>query len=570
MKALIRDYLGSLRERDELDAILPDLLSELGFTVISRPQRGTTQRGVDIAAIGPGEDATRKLYLFCVKPGDLTRQDRNGTDQAVRPSMDEIVDAYLPHRVPKAYQGLPVVICLAIGGVIKEQVQELWSGYTTSRSTDKVSYACWNGDQLADLLLQGILREELLPKPMRSSFQKAVAMVDTPDVSFAHFAHLTAQLHKSGQLSHKARVRAARQINICLWILYVWARDVENVEAPCRASEQALLTVWELIKPLIGKRSAEAKKMFQALSQIIQLHIHILKQYIDERIAPHAGVEHGLTMAVGSKEAIDINLALFNVLGRLSMLGIWISWLADRAEPKKPKLAASMRKDMHTYVEMAFKLISNNPALLLPASDSQATDIAMMMFLWMRNGGGVPSFFAWLAQMTERFDFTIRVRGRYPCATSDYQDLADHPRDRSDEYFQEMTSASTFVPLLAAWLHGTDMHDVYELLERVVREKLRHCTMQLWIPDTTSEEHLYLGNDTHGRALSDLSLHHGGAALIADIEACCRENNGFQQLTAIATGYWPVAIVACRHHGLPIPPQFWIAAFTSKQDLQVA
>jgi len=565
MKALIRDYLGSLRERGELDAILPDLLSELGFTVISRPQRGTTQRGVDIAAISAGDEAIRKLYLFCVKPGDLTRQDWNGTDQAVRPSIDEIFDAYLPNRVPKAYRDLPVVICLAIGGVIKEQVLELWAGYTTQKSTDTVSFECWNGDKLADLLLLGILREELLPKELRSSFQKAVAMVDTPEVSFSHFAQLTAQLRKTGQKSYKARVRAARQINICLWILYVWARDVGNTDAPYRASELALLTVWELIKPLIGKRGTEAKQMTQALAHVIDLHIYILKQYIDEKIAPHAGIEHGMTMAVGSSEAIDISLAMFELLGRLSMLGIWISWLADRA---KPKPADSRRKEVDQCVHIALNLISNNPTLQLPITDSQATEIALLMFLWVRNGGGAPSFFEWLSQMAHRFDYTIRTRGKYPCATSDYQDLANHPRDRSDEYFEEMTSASTFVPLLAVWLYGTNMHADYERLERVVREKLSHCTMQLWIPDKASEDHLYLGDEAHGRALSDLSLHNGGQALIEDIEGCCRENNGFESLTAIATGYWPVAIIACRHHGLPIPPQFWIAAFAAKRDKQ--
>jgi len=562
MKALIRDYLGSLRERGELDAILPDLLSELGFTVISKPQRGTTQRGVDIAAISPGNEATRKLYLFCVKPGDLTRQDWNGADQAVRPSMDEILDAYIPNRVPKAYRNLPVVICLAIGGVIKEQVLELWTGYTTQKSTETVSFECWNGDQLADHLLRGILREELLPKELRSSFQKAVAMVDTPEVSFAHYAKLTARLRKAGQKNRKARVRAARQINICLWILYVWARDVGNIDAAYRASELALLTLWELIKPLIDKRSVEAKQMTQALIHIIDLHIYILKQYVEERISPYSDIEHGLTMSVGSSEPVDISISLFEALGRVSILGIWISWLAERS---KPKFSALMQTEVHACVELALKLISNNPALLLPITDEQATDIALLMFLWARNGGDTPIFFEWLSQMERRFDYTIRTRGRYPCATSDYQDLANHPRDRSDEYFEEMTSASTFVPLLAVWLYGTDMHADYERLERLVREKLSHCTMQLWIPDKTSEDHLYLGDEEHGRALSDLSLHKGGHALIEDIAGCCREVAQFEKLTAIATGYWPVVIIACRHHGLPIPPQFWIAAFTAEQ-----
>ena len=44
MKLIIQEYLASLKERGELDAILPDLLSELGLNVYSRPRRGTRQR----------------------------------------------------------------------------------------------------------------------------------------------------------------------------------------------------------------------------------------------------------------------------------------------------------------------------------------------------------------------------------------------------------------------------------------------------------------------------------------------------------------------------------------------
>ena len=37
MKLILRQYLANLRERNELDAILPDLLSQMGMNVISRP-----------------------------------------------------------------------------------------------------------------------------------------------------------------------------------------------------------------------------------------------------------------------------------------------------------------------------------------------------------------------------------------------------------------------------------------------------------------------------------------------------------------------------------------------------
>ena len=41
MKLIFTQYLASLKEREELDAIMPDLLSECGMTVVSRPARGT-------------------------------------------------------------------------------------------------------------------------------------------------------------------------------------------------------------------------------------------------------------------------------------------------------------------------------------------------------------------------------------------------------------------------------------------------------------------------------------------------------------------------------------------------
>jgi len=45
MKLLLADYVGSLKERGELDAILPDLLSELSFHVNLPPghRRGATR-----------------------------------------------------------------------------------------------------------------------------------------------------------------------------------------------------------------------------------------------------------------------------------------------------------------------------------------------------------------------------------------------------------------------------------------------------------------------------------------------------------------------------------------------
>src|ERR1700722_6744414 len=129
MKLLLTDYIGSLKERGELDAILPDLLSELGYHVISRPAIGATQRGVDIAAVGKDNNGARKLFLFSVKAGDLTRSEWNAGTQSLRPSLDEMLDDYIPNRIPPQYKKLKIIVCLVVGGIIQQTVQPLVTAY---------------------------------------------------------------------------------------------------------------------------------------------------------------------------------------------------------------------------------------------------------------------------------------------------------------------------------------------------------------------------------------------------------------------------------------------------------
>lgn len=105
MKLILKQYLASLKERAELDAVLPDLLSSMGLNVFISPTRGVKEYGVDIAAVGRINHDEEKIYLFSVKSGNLTRETWNGnTDQALRPSLDEIQDSFIPSRLPPQHR----------------------------------------------------------------------------------------------------------------------------------------------------------------------------------------------------------------------------------------------------------------------------------------------------------------------------------------------------------------------------------------------------------------------------------------------------------------------------------
>jgi hypothetical protein len=553
MKLIIREYLASLKERNELDAVLPDLLSELGFVVYSRPQSGTVQYGVDIAAVGVDEDGERKIFLFSVKQGDLTRQGWDGTPQALRSSLNEMRDVYIPSRILAEHRGLKIVICLCFGGDVQEQVRSALTGYINANTTTEISFREWNGDKLADLLLKGVLREEILPRQYRSAFQKAVAMVDEPDVAYTHFAELAERLSGGATASLKVRVTVVRQLYICLWILYVWARDVENVEAPYRLSELVILRIWDLLRPLINDDSDDKKPIMGVLFQLIQLHLKIATEYLNLRIFPYVNLPDALSLATAAQSSADVNLKLFDLLGRIAMTGLWFRWLFTAT---KGEISPDTQKEMTELSANGIMMIQNNPALILPLCDSQSIEVTL--FLLVAAGTLNPIDISWwLNEMTKRLGFAVRSRGRYPSVSSDYRDLIDHPKDRSDAYFEETTSASTLIPLLAAWLCALKESEAVAELAKLVSEKLPHCTLQLWLPDKTTEELIYRGGHDQGIALSNLSIATCDG-LLETISDACRKELSFAQLSANKAGYWPIILLACRHYRLPVPPQFWI------------
>jgi hypothetical protein len=382
-----------------------------------------------------------------------------------------------------------------------------------------------------------------------------VAMVDEPDVSYYHFVTLLGQLHRNAAENLATRVRAARQMYVCLWILFVWARDVDNLESPYRCSELAMLHTWELLRPNIGRRSNNVKALKRALHQLIRLHLIITTQFLDGKILPHVDKRNAISSSIGSQNAVDVNLAVFDLLGRIAMAGLWNAWFAKwgRAEEK-----IANQRVIQDILSGGFKLIARNPILFSPISDQQAIDIALFLQLALSSGEIPADTVAWLTLMTDRIDFAVRTHGKYPCIYTEYRDLLYHPQEKSDVYRKEATSGSILIPLLACWLAALKADDAFAKLGELRRTQLEHCTLQLWLPDELTEDSIYMGGRDHGVAVCDIAISASGSQLLDEIADACSRETAFDNLSSIATGYWPILLVACRHHRLPVPPHFWI------------
>ncbi|EPR22616.1 hypothetical protein L905_20540 [Agrobacterium sp. TS43] len=572
MKLVIREYLASLRERGELDAVLPDLLTELGFTIYSRPARGTRQYGVDVAAVGNGRDGVRRVHLFSVKSGDLDRNEWNtASPQSLRPSLDEILDHYIASRIPPEYAALPIAICLTFGGAIDEQVRAEVTGYMTRNTTERISYEEWNGDRLADVILDGILREGLLPPVLRSHLRKSVAMVEEPDVALDHFGRLLRALADTPGATAAARLSQARMINICLWIMFVWAREANNVEAPYRASERAKLEVWHLLKADIGRSGKTAEAAGFVINELFELHFVIWDELFEKKILPHANARHALSSAVGSHASLDVNLKLFELVGCLALRGLWLVWqLAPAKGPvvlneeyvrTLPAMLAKVNNATLARIDglcmQLIQIISNNRALLSPIGDWQAIDIGLAFTLLACRPATHGAIDQWTEELVSRSIFAFNVHGRYPVISRSYWDLVDHPSERSEEYRQSSTEGSVLYPMLAQWAAARGRQDVFDELAEFKIESLAHCTFQTWLPDDDSEDNLYLGRDDHGAVLIGVPVTAGSQDALDFVLEEAVNNPHYDALSAVRFGHWPIVLTACRCYRLPVPPQVW-------------
>jgi hypothetical protein len=114
----------------------------------------------------------------------------------------------------------------------------------------------------------------------------------------------------------KSRATIVRQVYICLWVLFVWARDADNVEGLYRASEFAILHAWNLISDDISKSSKIAEEIRVTFSELVALHFLVWDELLDKKILPISGTRHAVSTAVDSIAAVDVNIKLFEVLGR--------------------------------------------------------------------------------------------------------------------------------------------------------------------------------------------------------------------------------------------------------------
>jgi hypothetical protein len=555
MKLILKQYLASLKERSELDAVLPDLLSSMGMNVFISPTRGVKEYGVDIAAVGQINSEEEKVYLFSVKSGNLTRETWNGSaDQALRPSLDEIQDSFIPSRLPPEHRDKSIVISLCFGGDVNSGIRQEVSGYEKRNTRGNISFEEWNGDKLSDLIQQHLLKEELLPSSSQALLRKSLALLEEPDSSSKYFSFLIDEILSNAADSVSVTSSVTR-LNVCLWVLFSWCRDENNLEAAYLSSERAVLLAWDKVKDRYTGRNQPSK----AFNSILDTYQQITDYYVDHCLIPYVEYKYALSQAVHSPCSIDVNIKLFDVLGRLSVKGHWVLDLLTKSYDSFPPIDGEneeqevLQQRLREITSSINLLVVNNPILLSPYKDSQAIEIGLALTFLSNNSNTDEFVKSWLSEIAKRSMFSFETNGMYPIIHNSYEKLLEHRNtDRADHtYKNKVTEASVLYPLLAAFCALYELDSENQELEEFATDKLSHTTLQYWYPNQHSEQSMYSNSDMHGSASTNFPMN-GSLAIEHIVQECCNANS-FKQLSAVTKGKAPLILTACRCYRYPVP-----------------
>ncbi|MBW4575243.1 MAG: hypothetical protein KME08_08160 [Aphanothece sp. CMT-3BRIN-NPC111] len=560
MKLVIREYLSMLKESGELDVLLPDLLLAMGIQPLSKAQVGVRQHGVDIAARGlDPDDGIDKLFLLTVKQGDLSR--RNWDDesaQALRPSLNEILDVYLTQCIDEEYKNLSKKIIVCCNGDIKQNVERNWQGYKENNTKpQEVEFDFWGADKLALLIEEYFLDEYLFPEQSRKYLRKTIALADQNEQDPEYFYALIEEtlFVKDIQIQNEAKLNKARSkilstLNLSLNIVFHWCSEADNLKPALLCAERTVLRTWEWL----GKNNLfRNNNIVNKFHQLFDTYLSVLRAFTN-KLQPYCFVKDGLFGYVEAEE-IEYPLRTFEVIGILGSLGIALWNLASDSQDEN--IQKSYEQEIKAIAQMIKALITNNPSAFTPRYDSHANDIVSGLIVLIV-AESLDFAKCWIVKISSSIIRAYKLGRCFPIHTNSYNDLVAitvgeaPPKDK-------LTRASTILPMLADWYAILNLPNEYQEFQKNVNKTFAHTNFMLWFPDESTEDFLYSTNAGYKSGVSSsLPLHQS----INDVRQrifSLREDRKtvYKEISCINHGYFSLTAIASRHFGTPFIPLLW-------------
>lgn len=475
MQLVLAHYLEGLRERDELDALLPELLKAMGHSVESRPQVGVAQAGVDVVSTHPNDAGEVEVYLFVIKFGDLGREDFYGGKQSIDPSIREAANDFVRNRLPENLQGARKRIVLLTNGELKQEAQAGFAAISHDvAERPQCSLEFWGADKLTQLIEQYLFDENLLLAKGKSDLRAALAGLEETDTAVHRFVRFVNSCFAS--VPGKTQSRAVRKktfLKRCAtvtmgWaVLLVWGQREGNLKPGVTAGEYLALRLWS---EAINEGFTRDKVFSERLQYVLSMQVKVLLEYF-EKVLPQLSNKRSV-LAHRPERVLYVELVL-EELGRLATLSLLLRQMSAEE---------SLRTSVRTLL---IELLNEHTGALLPIYDGQTIEITLILAALLEEAN-FNNAKRLLSAISIRLQRALKSDQYLPVDTDLFED-AYTSHIAKEAAAREFFKTSTLFPALATVAALTHDEESLRYLRENILPLVQDVTLERWYPTKSLE-----------------------------------------------------------------------------------
>ncbi|MEP6261476.1 MAG: hypothetical protein ABJ092_07860 [Gillisia sp.] len=481
---VVKDYLESLTEKDELNRIFPLLLESMGFEILSKPTEylGLQEYGKDIVAVGIDEDKVKKRFYFELKGGadrNITTRNFYGKD-GIQESITEATYTPFVSAYPK-FEDLPLKVVIVHNGVIEGGLQKTFENFLVkiSKSVDNTVFERWDIARLTAMFSENLFGAYLLTDSSTTKlFNRVLVNLDTSDGVSRDFIKLIDSLfEKIEWKGYKTKIPRKWQLlfeslKLISFIIYTESKEYNNLDIAKRYLTHLVLRYWYWV---LKNNLENDKKVLKHFNQVMLFFYEVLQQYFDRTLS-----------VVQTKDGLYAeNGGMYEQVGYTQRTFDYLAYLLILINMEKAFFPDYDLLDARTGV---YNVVQHNSVSKRPLLDIHSLVIVNTIELFIQTDD-IDSAKSYLKSVLATIHYRKKKSGMLPDANNSIQNVIKYTvTGTKPVYYSDSTS-----PLLAVLLEYIALFGLEEEYNQLrIFVKKHDITLGLFIPhhskNSVSEE----------------------------------------------------------------------------------
>lgn len=427
---IVKQYVSTLKEDDELDYIFPLLLERMGYRLLSTPRqsKGQPQYGRDVVALKE-YDGQMTLWLFELKGfrakdvTDRTLNEPDGIIESLNASRyTKYRDASLPglSEYPRRY-------VFVHNGTVDANALITLNDYVEAAFPDK-NFERWDLFKLTGLFSEYLFDETLLTdEESYRLFKKVLALLDSEGNDFSDIVKLIdlqiERLGSSGKGTSRNMLNCFATLRLIASMVYYYAQGEGNLYPAKYCIDTMLLKVWAWI---LRSKSESSKKIVGYYNSLVLFQLKVYEEYLN-KILKYARMPKGLySFTPSDTEYVLYPLRCFDFLGDL----IYFYYATEA-------YAEINDEERENRIEILKQIISNNNACAMPLLDTHSIPL-LMVFKYVlshtRSKADIQFLCDYLSDVIVNMTHRYSWQHMWPEMSGNRMVLARSLYDKSDDY----------------------------------------------------------------------------------------------------------------------------------------